>query len=98
MGWSGDEGDLGAGIQCSLSDSVALLARGTVGDNAHRVYGFLRAAGSDHHTFTRKRGFAAEQEAQLGDDIYRFFKAPGAGEPRSQVAFYRANKEGAAFP
>ena len=48
-GRSGDQGDLGAPEHGHTGDGVAHLARGVVGEVAHRVQGLLGGSGGDQN-------------------------------------------------
>ena len=81
----GDQRDLGASGDGFLGQGVALLARRTIGDHAHRVDGLAGTAGRDQHPHTVEvlRG---QDPLDRGDDGVGIGEPPDAGVTTGEAA------------
>ena len=100
----GNERDSRARRRRRRRDGVALLARGTIGDVAHRIDGFMRRAGRDDHMPSCQRAddanrrqrqtrVALQRMLDRGHDLQRLAHAAGAIFAAGHLAVIRADEQ-----
>ena len=89
----GNQAHLRPRIQRRLCQGIPLFARGTIGNIAHRVNRFLRAAGSDHQPLASQLAFARQRLPYMSADFSGLQHAPHPAQTGCHASQRRTGKK-----